>query len=88
MIQDAITIMKKLKFQYLWIDAMCWDSKTDKARELRRIAEIYAFVTIIAAASTGANKGFVAQNKALKADLHIEYGLRNGRWPDTTLRQV
>lgn len=60
---DAITVTKRLGFDYLWIDRYCIPQTVDRAQErqdqIRRMAEIYgnAELTIIAAAGDAPEYG-------------------------------
>jgi Heterokaryon incompatibility protein (HET) len=51
--QDAITITRKLGFQYIWIDALCiiQDSEEDWREEASKMADIYRSATISLSAS-------------------------------------
>lgn len=66
-IQDAITITRKLGFQYLWVDALCiiQDDDSDKGREIQMMGEIYknATITIAAATARSASEGFLGSSK-------------------------
>ncbi|KAI3319883.1 HET-domain-containing protein [Xylariaceae sp. AK1471] len=60
--QDAVTVTRKLGIRYLWIDALCiiQDSHSDWSVEACDMARIYrnAFLTIAAAASADHSDGF------------------------------
>lgn len=64
-IQDAITCTRKLRLRYLWIDSLCiiQDSESDKAKEISRMADIYANaeITISAACAESAWSGFLSR---------------------------
>ena len=70
-VQDAITITRKLGFQYLWVDALCiiQDSPTmdDWAIQSSRMDQIYghAHTTIVAAISKDSSHGIFPQRAAL-----------------------
>ena len=55
-IRDAITVASKLKFNYLWVDALCikQDDDADKLRQIAQMDKVYncAALTIV---STGPN---------------------------------
>lgn len=59
--QDAITICKKLKFQYIWIDSLCiiQDSLEDWKVQAKSMALVYAnsTLTIAALKSSGSDGG-------------------------------
>ncbi|KAF2430671.1 HET-domain-containing protein [Tothia fuscella] len=54
---EAVTITRKLGFQYLWIDALCivQDSPTDWAKEASRMAIVYENSTCTIAAAHGSD---------------------------------
>ena len=59
--QDAVTVTRKLRQRYLWIDSICiiQDSPEDKAQELAKMADIYenALLAISASISTSGTSG-------------------------------
>ena len=59
--QDAITVTRKLKIRYLWIDALCiiQDDEEDWAREAVEMNSVYgnAYVTIVATSSNSDHEG-------------------------------
>jgi hypothetical protein len=59
--QDAVTIARKLKLRYLWIDSLCiiQDDSSDWERESAKMGEIYrnAFLTIAAAGAKNGSEG-------------------------------
>lgn len=61
--QDAITITRKLGFQYVWIDALCivQDSEEDWREEALKMADIYRSATISLSASiaTSGDSGLI-----------------------------
>jgi hypothetical protein len=79
-IKDAITITRRLRLRYIWIDALCiiQDSAEDKMKEIANMANIYenATVTLIAASAAGADEGFLKPKPIPKIDLRIPYGLQ------------
>jgi len=60
-IEDAITVTKAIRFQYLWVDQYCIDQgdENEKQRQIQQMNLIYkcADLTIIAAAGDGRNYG-------------------------------
>lgn len=58
-IKDAITSVRKLGLQYLWVDAFCiiQDSRDDKRNEIAQMRHYYedAYVTLIAASAPTVN---------------------------------
>ncbi|KAK1776742.1 HET-domain-containing protein [Copromyces sp. CBS 386.78] len=65
-LQDAITVARALGQQYLWVDALCiiQNSPSDWEVESSRMASVYrgAWLTIAAAAASGASEGFLSRN--------------------------
>ncbi|KAL8766143.1 MAG: hypothetical protein Q9209_006983 [Squamulea sp. 1 TL-2023] len=61
--QDAIEVVRKLKFKYLWIDALCiiQDSKSDWENESARMHDVYecSYLTIVATSAETSNDGFL-----------------------------
>lgn len=59
--KDAISIVRKLKYRYLWVDALCiiQDSTTDWFKEASHMSEVFsgAIVTIAVADSTSHTQG-------------------------------
>ncbi|KAF8851703.1 HET-domain-containing protein [Acephala macrosclerotiorum] len=55
--QDAVTITKRLGFQYLWIDSLCiiQDSKSDWAAEAARMGMVYKHSTLTISANIAGN---------------------------------
>jgi Heterokaryon incompatibility protein (HET) len=62
--QDAITICRRLGFEYLWIDSLCilQDSQSDWGAESAQMSRVYsnASITLIAEASTDSSSGIFA----------------------------
>jgi hypothetical protein len=62
-ILDAIEVAKSIPVRYLWVDALCilQDSEEDKTVEIANMENIYrnSFVTIVAASSYHASRGFL-----------------------------
>ena len=61
--QDAIEVARKLKFRYLWIDALCiiQDSKSDWEDESAKMNDVYecSHLTIVATSAKSSNDGFL-----------------------------
>lgn len=61
--QDAIEVVRKLKFRYLWIDALCiiQDSRSDWEDESARMNDVYecSHLTLVATSAVSSNEGFV-----------------------------
>lgn len=57
--QDAITVTRYLKIQYLWIDSLCiiQDDSLDWEREAARMADVYGFAYLVLGASSAAGDG-------------------------------
>lgn len=62
-LQDAITVCRKLRQRYLWVDAFCiiQDDDNDKLSEIIKMPEIYnnAMLTISASRAAGVTEGFL-----------------------------
>lgn len=66
-LQDAVTITRRLKIPYLWIDALCiiQGDADDWAREAGKMCEVYSFahLTVAMSSSPGSSSGcFRAQS--------------------------
>lgn len=65
--RDAIEVVRKLKFKYLWIDALCiiQDSKSDWENESSRMNDVYecSHLTIVATSAVSSNDGFLERPK-------------------------
>lgn len=75
--QDAIKIARSLDLQYLWIDSLCiiQDSKSDWAKHVDIMADIYeyAYITLAAGASEDDDGGFFATPAAKATECrHLE----------------
>ncbi|KAL9629892.1 MAG: hypothetical protein Q9204_005019 [Flavoplaca sp. TL-2023a] len=61
--QDAIEVVRKLEFKYLWIDALCiiQDSKSDWENESAKMNDVYecSYLTIVATAAATSDAGFL-----------------------------
>ncbi|KAF5005499.1 hypothetical protein FDECE_8077 [Fusarium decemcellulare] len=85
-IQDAIKVTRKLKYRYLWLDAICiiQDSVSDWEAESAKMASVYrdAILTISAAVSNTATEGFL-DRKHLTAEEKppylVEWTTREGQ---------
>lgn len=68
-IHDAISVTHALKFQYLWVDALCitQDDGTDRQHEIGHMHHIYrhATLTIFAASTASASDGFLHEREPL-----------------------
>lgn len=77
--QDAVTICRKLRTQYLWVDALCiiQHDKEEWERECGKICQVYscAALTISATHSNGCSRGIFVQQ---------EYGCRTKYVGDLT----
>ncbi|KAH7402294.1 heterokaryon incompatibility protein-domain-containing protein [Phaeosphaeria sp. MPI-PUGE-AT-0046c] len=82
-LQDAIRSAGAIGLKYLWIDALCiiQDSKSDKEREIAKMAQIYqnASVTIVAACATSSAEGFLEVRDGTPAALEIPVGCGNDK---------
>ena len=62
-IQDAVTVARRLKFEYLWVDSLCisQDDEQEWEQEAALMADIYggSVFTISALSSPSANVGFL-----------------------------
>ncbi|KAK4169610.1 hypothetical protein QBC43DRAFT_36933 [Cladorrhinum sp. PSN259] len=71
LLQDAITMTRRLGLQYLWIDALCilQDSRVDMTREIRQMPQYQQRASFVIVAATGsAGEGsslFQARQKPL-----------------------
>jgi hypothetical protein len=74
-LRDAVMITRRLRIQYVWIDALCinQDSPTDWANEAAKMREVYsgAILTIVAANSPSTHSGIFSQrnSKSVRAML-------------------
>jgi hypothetical protein len=63
-LRDAIMTTRKLRLQFLWIDALCiiQDSEIDKNFEITRMDSIYqnSYVTIYASIASRCQEGFLS----------------------------
>ena len=71
--QDAIEVVRKLNFKYLWIDALCiiQDSKSDWENESARMNDVYecSHLTLVATSAGSTNDGFLERSKPPVVDL-------------------
>lgn len=65
-IQDAVKVVRELRIQYLWIDALCiiQEDKADWIHESKKMGQIYAnaFLTIAATSASEAAQGFLVHS--------------------------
>lgn len=85
--QDAVVIMRKLGFCYLWIDLLCiiQDSKDDWRMQAGRIASIYSGseLTLSTTQATSGDSGlFYPRSECRKLSSHVSTLNRHaeGRW--------
>lgn len=68
-IHDAITICRRLRVRYLWVDALCiiQDDDNDRTAEIAEMGAIYAaaYLTIAASAAEGCADGFLKPGRKL-----------------------
>lgn len=80
-IQDAVVVTRRLKLEYLWVDALCiiQDDHQDKADQIPIMGDIYgnAYFTISAASSVGCGDGFLKPSTSLTF-IPVPYRLPNG----------
>ena len=99
-VRDAVTVTCRLKFQYLWIDALCilQDDLQDKVKEIRSMENIYkkAHLTIVAQRASNVDEGFLGPCLSRKHETgqwdvryRFPYHCRDGRmgevWLDRTI---
>lgn len=74
--RDAITVTRKLKIQYLWIDSLCivQDDTVDWQREAANMALVYshAHLTIAAASAADSTGGCYIDDAIQPTDLQIK----------------
>lgn len=80
--QDAVTITRKLKIPYLWIDSLCiiQDSKSDWEKEASKMATVYveAVVTLSALGSPNSYGGFYLRPPKEKTDFVYRHDITLG----------
>ncbi|KAF2093355.1 HET-domain-containing protein [Rhizodiscina lignyota] len=73
--RQAVSIARKLKIAYLWIDSICiiQDDPSDKSREIARMANIYSnsFCNIVASTASDPTEGCYNPEKAQSVAGHI-----------------
>lgn len=83
-IEDSITVMMELGFEYLWIDRYCiWqDDDEDKHIQLQLMSRIYgsAQATIVAAAGSDPNYGLPVSNRHRIPQPEIQIGSHTLCW--------
>jgi hypothetical protein len=81
-VRDSIHFLRKIGWQYLWVDALCiiQDDDDDKKSQISKMQAIYRFAdfTIVAASGDDSNSGLPRLWKPRKVLQHIEkiQGLR------------
>ncbi len=77
-LQDAVSITRRLKVNYLWIDSLCilQDSAEDWQQEAPKMGEYYrnAYLTLSALDSPDANSGMLHQRKSAPT-VHLDGNL-------------
>ncbi|KAH7303524.1 heterokaryon incompatibility protein-domain-containing protein [Stachybotrys elegans] len=72
-LQDAVTVTRKLRIRYLWIDALCiiQDSREDWEAESEKMAIVYeyAYITIAAAFANSTQEGMLQRKNILRVSL-------------------
>lgn len=81
---DALTITRRLGFQYLWIDALCiiQDDAEDWAGESPKMASIYGQAALMISATAAENC-----HSGILNDRHVHYSPALGRKKNRYLRQ-
>src|SRR3569833_241670 len=83
-IQDAVTVVRKLGIQYLWVDALCivqgQNQNADWTDEIQRMGYIYsnAYLTIGATSASAAAQGFLARRNRSGIPIDFKVSM-NGR---------
>lgn len=84
-LRDAVRVTRLLGIKYLWIDAICiiQDSRSDWEQEAVHMGQIYrgAEVTIVAAAATTSNEGFL-ERPSDRMSARIPYGPSTNGLPE------
>ncbi|KAH7115593.1 heterokaryon incompatibility protein-domain-containing protein, partial [Dactylonectria macrodidyma] len=79
-ILDAVTVVRRLRLRYLWVDALCiiqgQDNTGDWADELQKMGQIYnnAYLTIAATSASAASEGFL--NHRNRGGIPIDFRAR------------
>jgi hypothetical protein len=70
-IKDAIIVTRKLKYKYLWVDALCivQDNEEDRAQEVSKMSQVYtgASLTISAAMADNSEQGFLQDRDLIRS---------------------
>lgn len=81
--QDAVSVTRRLGFQYLWIDSLCivQDDTRDWDTESAKLASIYAnaYLCIAATAAHGSDTGIFCERQATKMISVIDVDGRTSR---------
>jgi hypothetical protein len=91
-IQDAISVTRRLGIRYIWIDSLCivQDDREDWKTEASKMHSIYrnAFVTIAAVSSSSAKEAFLGQRKidVKSVSLNFRGHLTGNEKPKISLR--
>ncbi|KAG8530731.1 uncharacterized protein KY384_004088 [Bacidia gigantensis] len=89
--QDAVRICRRLRLQYLWIDALCiiQDSKKDWERESSKICDYYenAYITISAASSPNGTIPFLTERDPKWLARSFDFRCEDGRNIDVFARR-
>ena len=79
-IKDAITITRKLKIPYLWIDSLCilQNDMDEMRQEIMNMGKVYqnCTVTIVAASARTANEGFLMPRIPVRGQVHLPLVLK------------
>jgi len=82
-IQNAISIIRRLGFRYLWIDALCilQDSEIGKHREINHMGAVYrnASLTIVASNALCVSEGFLYNVPATRS-FHVPVYMDDGKF--------
>jgi hypothetical protein len=88
--RDAITITRKLKIQYLWIDSLCiiQDDTADWEHEAANMALVYshAYLTIAAASTTDSTGGCYIHDTIQPTNLQIKIDHPKGMQTNAYIR--
>lgn len=91
-IRDAIITTRNLGLQYIWIDSLCilQDSEEDTEKEIMRMKDIYAdsAVTIVAAAASDVNQGFLQQRKHSETVYSIPFKVSEGVFGSMSINEL
>jgi len=86
--QDAVTVSRKLGFEYVWIDSLCiiQDNKTDWEEQSSQMADVYRGAELVLGATVAGSPdaGFL-QNRVTKPEWKLSVKFQGRRTP-TNLR--